>query len=81
MYPYKCFRILTLDLACTLYEQCVFQHNMQYSVQVKSGVQMRNDLYILVRFRFILLSFDSLAIVSNQALLLILFKNGIRNWK
>ena len=45
MYPYKCFRILTLDLACPLYEQCVFQHNMQYSVQVKSGVQMRKDWY------------------------------------
>ena len=41
MYPNKSCRIFTLDLACTLYHKCVFQHNMQYSVQIKLSVKMR----------------------------------------
>ena len=39
-----CFRILTLELAYTLYEQCVFQHNMRYSMQARSGVRMPKDI-------------------------------------
>ena len=45
MYSYKSFRIYTLDLTCTLYQKCMFQYNVQYSVQVKSGVNMRKNLY------------------------------------
>ena len=36
--------IFTLDLACTLYQKCLFQYNMRYSVQIKSGGKYLKDI-------------------------------------
>ena len=37
------------NLTCTLYQKCVFQYNVQYRVQVKSG---KKDIHTYLIFNF-----------------------------
>ena len=48
MYPYKSFRIFTLDLSCKLYQEYIFQYNIliHYCVQVNSVVNMRRLIWV-----------------------------------